>query len=344
MTSFTANAISNLILRHCTVWIEMMMRYFFVLLLILGFSSHSWACEGNGARVSTIRLQFAMKDILAQKKIGDILYSQRATLSDLTKSSDELACSDKLGVLNVTGILAGREVGKRVYQTSVPGIGIRIFYYNNQPGIGNTLKAIPFNDISVVNKNKPLRPENITLKIELVKTGPIASVPVLLFHQAALLRFAVKNDTTIVNLQLMATLPETVCNFDSQQTVFHLPAQPAASISERKTHFRYPIPVKISCNGEPHLMTVTLNGDAYDASQGIFNIENVQGSAQGVGVQFWYRALPIRTGKPLQIFSPGRLTVNNQIILPFFVSYVRTKNDITPGRISVGAVLHIDYL
>lgn len=320
------------------------MRYFLILFLFCGLSSHVWACDGNGARVTLIRLQVLMNEDFSHKKVGDVLYSHRATLADLTHNSDELSCSDDAGVLNVEGNLVGREAGKRVYQTATPGIGIRILYQNRQPAVGNTLKVLPFTAISMLRKKSPLRPEDIVLKIELIKTGPVASAPIFQFHQAALLRFVEKGLTTIVNLQIQGALPETVCNFNSPQTIIHLPTQSAATITARKPALHYPLPVKIICNGEPNFMTITLSGDAYNSSQGILKIENTEGSARGVGLQFWYRSLPLRTGKPLRISSPGRLTTNNQLTLPFFVSYVRTNSDIIPGKISVGAVLHIEYL
>ncbi|MGN7790336.1 fimbrial protein [Enterobacter sp. 22452] len=284
---------------------------------------------------------------LQQKKTGTVLYTHQATLRELTGRSEALTCGGRHERVTISGNLTGNELGRRVYQTSVPGIGVRIFYLNRYALDDAKLRLFPFIDSATGNDLSPLRTDNIALRIELVKTAEtVHPEEALRVTQNELLRFSTQELNTMVNFKLISGLPPVNCSLDTPQVVVHLPTTPLNKISQDKNKpgTLFPLSVKILCDAAPHLMSLTISGDAADARTGVLNMQPITGSAKGIGLQFWLNNSPAPLNQAILLSSLPTQNPNGQLAIPLSLSYIRLQPDTTPGKVSAVATLQVNYL
>jgi len=324
------------------------MKIILSLLICFFIVPRAFSCAGNNENhVLDVQLHAILRLNNTQKS-GSVLYSETKKLSELTHNNSDLSCADSSDILMVSGLLTGSESGRGVYPTAIDGVGVRIYYGVNYHDSYRSLKKLPFHDGMPVYKNQPLKTKDITLKIELVRTaGEIKAHGVLQFQQQALLSFHTKQLNNIINLHISTALPAPVCNVQLPQLIVHLPSKKLASIGAKKSlpNDQTLIPLSLECNSTPHLISLTLNGDAFNSLAGILNIEKSDDAARGVGVQFWYKKRIIPVNIPFMIM--GRELDNAEtgtLLIPLHANYIQIAPTTSAGKVNVAATLHFNYL
>ncbi|WP_237932205.1 fimbrial protein [Buttiauxella sp. S19-1] len=324
------------------------MKIILSLLICFFIAPPAFSCaDNNENHILNVQLHATLRLNNTQKS-GSVLYSETRNLSELTHNNSNLSCADSSDILLVSGLLTGSESGRGVYPTAIEGVGVRIYYGVNYHDSYRSLKKLPFHDGMPVYKNQPLKTKDVTLKIELVRTvGEIKTHGVLQFHQQALLNFHTKELNNIINLHISTALPAPVCNVQLPQLIVHLPSTKLASIGDKKSlpNDQALIPLTLDCNSTLHLISLTLNGDAFNSLAGILNIEKTEGAARGVGVQFWYKRRIIPVNIPFVIM--GRELDNAEtgtFLIPLQANYIKIAPVVSAGKVNVAATLHFNYL
>ncbi|WP_205951009.1 fimbrial protein [Pantoea stewartii] len=123
------------------------------------------------------------------------------------------------------------------------------------------------------------------------------------------------------------------CDFSSQSTSVNLPEYSVAGMSA------FPVGLSLSCTaGSDVGITMNLTGTTLSDDNTVFTSD---GSAQGVGVRFYYNSQPVAANQELQA---GYVNGNNvPTNLGLSVAYARTSGRLTAGTVRSRVNLTLTY-
>ncbi|WP_320727294.1 fimbrial protein [Enterobacter sp. 118C5] len=235
---------------------------------------------------------------------------------------------------------------ENVFETNVPGVGIRasIFSWSHGGGYATAAPgtlAIQFPGSGGWGVYPP--------KIELVKTGNITSG--MLDAGALMTLQSVNNDNTAANanvtwsLSSAAQITQVACEITSGNSLsFELGNVQAGqftsvgTISDKTST----LDLKLNCDANANV-NLTLNGtqnsDADDPGILALTNQGADGVAEGIGVQLIYNELPLKINERLLL----KTSSGGQESFPITARYIQTKNQVKPGIANATATLDITY-
>ncbi|WP_407438845.1 fimbrial protein [Lelliottia sp.] len=326
----------------------MSLKSIFPHLLALGlciFSTYGHCCNDNTAGVLSIDMDAVLQKDIETAPVGSTLYVKRGILGNLAHNDAELLCG-KPGEnrpVTVNGLMTGTMTGDHVYETSMPGIGIRVSFFIRHAGF-NAWKPLNSQVQGPLAADKTLRASDVLLKIELIKMAEVAPGGVVTWQAPQLLTFydAQGQQKSMVRMALRGHLPDAHCDLNLEQQIVALPhTQPDKLLSAKRMNSA-PLGISLQCSGNVNNVSMTVFGRAWDTARGILQLKDVPGSATGIGLQLWYQSNPLPIGQPVNIMD---FAANGQSYpLPVSVSYARTEGPVMPGKAEALLVIKLNYL
>lgn len=194
-------------------------------------------------------------------------------------------------------------------------INPQVLIYSGSPSKYDALYFFP-SQPGVINAGDTLFTVTYHSSVALANTGDSGFDVVIPFVAA--------NRSVIVNRN---------CDFNSQSVSVNLPEYNVAGTSALR------IPLSLSCTSAYNISgTMNLTGTTTPGDNTLFTSE---GSAQGIGVRFYYNSQPIAANQDLQF---GPVTGNNiPTSLGLSVAYARTGGRLTAGTVRSRANLNLTY-
>lgn len=123
------------------------------------------------------------------------------------------------------------------------------------------------------------------------------------------------------------------CDFSSQNTSVNLPEYSVAGTSA------FPVPLNLSCTASTNVnVTMNLTGTTLSGDNTVFTSD---GSAQGVGVRFYFNSQPVSANQELQVGNVNGSNVPTNLGLS--VAYARTGGHLTAGTVRSRVNLTLTY-
>jgi minor fimbrial subunit len=319
-----------------------------LLLIVAGmlFPPLASACHVMNQSQLSIVLEGSLQKDPLQANVGDTLYTKRASLSTLAHQRQDISCapSQPQEQLTITGNMTGSMTGNNVFPTSVPGIGIRISLLVRQHGSHSPLSALPVSEQFALDEKSDLTSDDVFIKTELVKTGPIANVGHVSYQTSSMVVFTRSSAQQVVSVDysFSATVPAGYCHFTTPSAAFNLIPVDAVMLKAQRTTSAISLDVNYVCTGAPSHVEMTVYGVAEDAGQGIFKNTLTAENATGVGIQMLYRNTPVALGTPISLDSLQ--TVNNQTAIPLSARYIAISPNVTAGKITSLATIKLNFL
>lgn len=299
-------------------------------------------------RMLEIALAPILPDDIDSKAIGEVLYSNQGTLSNLTGQSTLLGCAEDEAtaplMLDVSSTMQGAEVALSTWQTSVPGLGLRISFIDNSAGQNQEARFAPFNFTRTLSPGNSLITDELQVKIEIIKTGELSGQENFSWQQPTLLRFyAPQLGETQVRLTMNATLPPPRCNFSMPSAMLSLESVSLHTLREQHVSVKTPWRLLYVCSRKPAMASLTVDGEMLDADVGIFRPRSGDKQAQDVGLQIWFGEQAMATGKVFSLDSINP-TSGGVYSVPLSVNYVLAGKSPKPGEVNMTVTLKLNYL
>jgi len=191
----------------------------------------------------------------------------------------------------------------------------RVIVYSASPSGNHPLYFTP-QQPGVINAGDPLFSVTYNSSVALANTSDSGFNVVITFVAA--------NRSVIVNRN---------CDFNSQSVSINLPDYSVAGTSA------YQVPLNLSCTSAYNVSgTMNLTGTTTSDDNTVFTSD---GSAQGIGVRFYYNSQPVAANQNLQFGPiPGN---NTQTRLGLYVAYARTGGRLTAGTVQSRVNLNFTY-
>lgn len=314
------------------------MNRIYLLILLLSFASYNVNATCSSVTVQTTTSSLGNTIVQRDTAIGSVI-STIITPSTGVYGSD---CNgmDTFGLyLNYSSTVSS--LGDNIYDTNIPGVGIRLF----NGGISNS--NVFTNPQHVIMNQEPVDWTWGGGTLQLIKTatiqpgtlnsGTIGTVRLLGYDTAY-------HDGVYINTS-GGTVTVLACSITTPNLTFPIGTVP---VSEFGTTVGF-TPTKtntqnlgLNCDVDANI-NVMLNGtqnpDISTASVLALNGQGSAGIASGLGVQLLYDGTPLEINKNIVM----KKSAGGQELLPITARYYQTKTTVTPGDASTSATLTITY-
>jgi type 1 fimbria pilin len=295
---------------------------------------------------------------IASDGVGGVIASKEGAMTSFGGAPAAFSCGtngDSTPAKAGEGVSGdGTSTTQAIYDTNIPGIGIKIYYYTlssyqNEP-LEPTQIATKFPVTISTPYNTKYQNTNAALKIELVKTDSVSGMQsgLLTFTRTKLL--GVDNNAgyddgalNLANLTVKATITSNTCDVDaSTPTRVDMASVNANSMSVlHKTSGDTPFDITLNCSGNTDV-NLLLDGEEDQNAPGVGVLTNKSGgnSAKGVGIQLLHDDNPVEFE---ETFSVGQST-KGKFIIPMVARYYRTTSQpIKAGDVSSSVVYNLSY-
>lgn len=304
------------------------------------------ACDLQSQSTVSVALSGALQKDPLSASVGETLYVKRSSLSTLAHRKQDILCTpvQSQEQLILKGDMTGTMTGDHVYPTSVAGIGVRLSVVVGQKGNHTALMTLPVSQQIALNGSSDITSDNVFIKTELVKTGPITTLGSISYQTPSLLAFSrsVTQQRVNVDFSLAVTPPAGYCRFTTTNAAFSLAAVDSSSVVSTATMPATPLPISFACVGAPAHIEMTLYGAADAVGNGVLRNKEGAEQATGVGVQLLYRNVPVAFGSPISLDELPLL--NNQGEIPLSARYIATSTQVTAGKVETLATLKLNFL
>jgi len=305
-----------------------MRQLLFLILLILSQASFA-ACTLSiyaAEHVSSISEIVVQRDI----PVGSVIKSIKTTP---TGTANVVVCK-RTGNLFYDMKLSARQVFDNIYETNVPGVGIKI----ESPG-GRTFDS-PANKVDYTGQAgfSDTAPYTITF----YKTGDITSGKI-----ASGLAGEIYGDDSLPGLDIFldseTTVTQLACSVGSGNLSFPMGNVPASDFSGPGTFSTKTVTtnLQLECDAGVNI-NVTLEGkqnaDMPDNASVLALTSEAQ-TAGGVGVQVLYNDVPLKLNELLHLKSAG----GGEELFPITVRYIQTAATLSGGAANAVATLNLTY-
>jgi len=314
-----------------------------LLCILISVSQYSLGCGGHLAMSINADLSS-----LTHAKVGDVVYKKEAPLSALSASNVDIVCPEDIvskrngARLNAYSKVNGIMVGKHIYETLSPDIGIRISVAEH---LSSGLQWHDVNYLFSQKINSTLKASDIYLRIELIKISGKHGNIQFTFRQNNILVFnpSGEKSSTTVDLNIFGRRSVGTCQVLTDNINIDMGSIPVDQLATGRNSQlnlkRFILPVHCE---DVHNVFLSLQGEKLPYRKDVLSLLPGAGSAKGVGVQILYKQWPLTIGVPVNISElfANSDTRNIELYAKIFSSY---KN-LHPGKIQAIATIKIDYI
>lgn len=294
--------------------------------------------------VSVIRLSVSIHNDIADMNAGRVIYSTMKPLSVLLPNKEELLCgqpSRPQSELMVWGRMHGTMAQYHTWPTSVPGIGIRVAVAIKKRAASGELRWLPFSTEFPQQTVAPFSPDDIWLKIELVKTAGFVKAGEITFLQPSLLTFKWGEKLSTISLLFNGVMSPDSCHFTQTASQINLEPVDKSRLDQELDSSPMPFSLDLQCSSTELKPELTLFGPVNGKQRDVLTTTYKNNSAQGVGVQILFNGQPLRMGLPVSLESVRH--DGNKRVIPLSVRYHKTAS-VIPGKVETYLTLKLNYL
>ncbi|OMP91467.1 fimbrial protein [Raoultella terrigena] len=324
-----------------------------LLLLYLLVATPGFACSPAFVRGGAAHLRINLGNLVvpANALVGSPVYSKTFAwdaVSDV--GSQWLSCDNSHPARHqfiLRSFMSAIAATPTIYQTSVPGIGIRFSMraVSGYDGFPDAWTSSPFNETVRWLAGPGLQTEDVfkmdpfRLKIEIVKTTPTVMPGNLEYHNE---HFLLADKTALAAMTVRGAISVGGCTLDSAtRTMVKLPAANLDRFGHvGKTTGDTPFALRLDCNSAVH---VTLRVDGNEApttrEQGVLINDAANNRAKGVGIQLLYQHLPLKLHQEMQM----GVATEGLYAIPLSARYYQTRAHVTAGRVTSVATYTLAY-
>jgi len=285
----------------------------------------------------TIPVTIQMPAQSATASVGTVLYKKEASLAQLTGSHHLITneCVNKLKKV-LAGRMTSAQSGAGIFTTPYAGLGIRITLIFDKANRPHKEWILPFNNPVTDLTYDAITTDDIKLRIEAIKTGPLkggaenVQLPSLL---------SLSDNSLVVNLAIKILAAKSHCTIQMLNPQIDLPPIDAKTIDKQKRSKTYPANISLNCLNTQKA-SINIEGNNNVNIPSVFNNIATDNPAKGVGVEMLYNDSTLTPGNPIDIALPNQTNFS----LPISVRYARLKEKITEGNIKTQITLRINYL
>lgn len=296
-------------------------------------------CKVNHTQSNvTIPLTVQLPDNISVLPVGSILFKKEATLSQLSNvhgviSSD---CKEQFKRFLIAK-LSAPQIGKDIYATALPGIGIKLTVIYDNPGDAHQEWTPPFN-LQLQNiSNKEISTDNIRFRLEIVKTGEIGAGGMIHFNAPALM--VLSDNALVVSLVMTLIMPKAHCTIQLASPQIELPAIKTSELKTSKAMPDVAVNVSLSCINV-NKASIRVDGMTNKDRPTIFENVAPETPAKNVGVEMLFNKSVMKLNNPIDLIVPQQKSYP----LPLSVRYAKTESNVTGGKVKAQITIHIDYL
>nr|WP_318382409.1 fimbrial protein [uncultured Enterobacter sp.] len=318
-----------------------------LLLLALGLftgSAHAWNC--TTLQPSTL-VSPQNVTISRHLPVGSLIGTQIVTppvgAFSCIDHEDGIIANQTFGI-RAYGTFDSMLNGRRIYKTSVPGVGYSISGItshcaggtgsisgsNTIRGQADTLKLCESTDGMVA----PLLTANLLIAYFKIAaetgSGTVSGGPVGAFVLLSNLVIMQEPDAVVSINPFTITTP--ACTLTTTTIPVDMKEVPKTHFNGKDStpgdsHTRaFTLPM--SCNAGTKV-SVKMEGDIFDATKGVINVASGAGAATGVGIQLLYNDRPMPLGADIPV---GDLPAGGSLSVPLKARYYQTGNSIGAGK------------
>ncbi|WP_408532613.1 fimbrial protein [Paraburkholderia fungorum] len=303
------------------------------------------ACSFKSGGVSTANQSFGNVSVSTNAPVGTVL----ASFGNRLFGTQEFWCGSS--VPTTLSFMMSGTGSSGLYETNIPGIGIRIRATSGGYGMPQTYMPISWSyTISMAGYGFAFN--NQIFSIQLVKTGPIdlSGGNALSYNVSPWLTIQPTDGSaspfSVADLSVTATITSRSCSVTTSSVSVTLPTAFASNLATRSTGST-PFNLSLDCAaGTKVYATLT------DASN-VSNTSTTLGltpdsTAAGIGLQILNGSTPIAYGPDSAVagttsqWSAGT-AAGGPMNIPLTVQYVRTTGALTPGTVKGAATFTMSY-
>ncbi len=286
----------------------------------------------------TVPVTIQLPPRVGTESIGAVLYKKESTLAQLTGTHRVITggCIEKIKK-SLNGRITARQNGFNTFATPLPGIGLRLTVIYDKPGATRKEWVLPFNVPVTDFTQTALTTDDIKLRFEAVKTGPVQS-GTLNFRLPSLL--SLNDNSLVVNLALTVLAAKAHCAILVPNPQIDLPPINATTLASNAVKAAYPVAVNISCLNT-NKTSINIEGANDPQAPTVFRNVSQETPAGGVGIEMLYNGNVMMPSRPIDIVLPQQ---QNGYSLPLSVRYAKNNEKITSGRVKAQITLRINYL
>lgn len=268
---------------------------------------------------------------------GTVLFKKEASLAQLTGSHHIISneCINKIKKIFI-GRTSTQQSGSGVFNTTAPGIGLRLTLIFNKPNRPHREWVFPFHNAAADLTNDVITMDDIKLRLEIVKTGIIKGGSVNMQLPSLL---ALSDNSLVVNLTIKFLAPKSHCSIQVVTPQLDLPPIDVAVIDKQKKSKDYPANINLLCLNTQKA-SINIEGNNNASIPSIFNNIASDNPASGVGIEMLYNGSTLTPGNPIDIALPNQ----SNFALPISVRYARLNEKLSQGNIKSQITIRINYL
>ncbi|EPE7079374.1 fimbrial protein [Cronobacter sakazakii] len=286
----------------------------------------------------TVPVTVNLPDNITSLPTGSVIYKREASLADLSSSHDVISteCKSKISrILN--GKMPTRQNGQDTYATALPGLGIRITLIYEKPGSAHREWTLPFSTQMRDLSDKTITSDDIKLRLEAIKTGPITSGGVLNFRIPSLI--ALNDSSFVVNLVMALISPKAHCMIQIAEPQIDLPPVKLSDLKNGGGKTVQPVNVNLLCMNA-HQASLNIEGLVDANNPTVFKNVAPDSHAENVGIEMLFNGTVMHPSLPVDLTLPNQSSYS----LPLSVRYAKTGEQMTGGKVKAQITLRINYL
>ncbi|BET41758.1 fimbrial protein [Atlantibacter hermannii] len=270
---------------------------------------------------------------------GTVLYKKEAPLSLLSgvHRNINLQCLEAIRK-RLVGRIPGAQSGKNIYATTVNGLGVRITAIYAKPGGGKKEWVFPFNASGIDLSDKTVSTDDISLRLEIIKTGAVTPSGNMDFRIPSLLTLA--DNSLVVSLTMRIIAARAHCAIQIASPQITLPPIDAGKLAQSGKETTYPVNVNLNCINTQKA-SINVEGVTDVTTKTIFKNVAEENAAQGVGIEMLYNGSVMAPDEAVNILLPAQ---QNTFPLPLSLRYAKTQAKITGGQVKTQITMRINYL
>lgn len=287
----------------------------------------------------TVPLTVKLPDNTGQAPTGTVLFKKEASLAQLTGIHETVseACLEAIRK-TLTGRISTSQRGQNIYDTEIPGLGIRITVIYDKPGVAHQEWVLPFSETLNNITHQPVSTEDISFRIEVIKTGDFTQSSTATFSAPSLVSF--NDNSLVVNLALTVLAAQAHCAIQMITPQVTLPPVEDSALMRQATQPAYPVGVNLQCMNT-RKASINIEGINNANFPSVFSNVQTGNAAQNVGIEMLYNGSVLIPHNPLEITLPSQ---QNTFSLPLAVRYAATGKEIKAGKVKSQITLRITYL
>jgi len=306
-------------------------------LISTGLAANCQPQTHSGNQNLTVSVTVQLPNQSSSVPTGTVLYRKEATLAQLTGSHHTISNDCAAALKNIlAGHLSSAQRLSGVYDTALPGLGIRVTVILDKPGLVHKEWRLPFNAHLPDFSGKSLTTDDIKVRLETIKTGFIQSGTKNI-HIPSLITLS--DNSLVVNLIMNVLAEKSHCEMQMPSPQIDIPPIDAAVLAKKSVSEGYDVKLNLLCTNTKEA-SLTVEGINSSGSLSILQNVSEDTPASGVGIEMLYNGTVMKLNNPVEI----ALHADGSSLLPLSVRYAKIHGAITQGKVKAEITLRINYL